>query len=159
MLTGGSVVSEGALVIVTPAASGTQTTTVSYQMHNGSNMLDVNLDGVAHYFSPSAITSLDYLGNSASGSQTFEDSTTLSIYAFGGSGTNLFEGGSGTDAFFGGSGSNTFDAGTGFDQLVGGFGTNVFNENAAGSGIIEEAGFSNTVNVPPGETGAYFIIF
>lgn len=158
LLTGGSVVGGGAFVLVTPAPTGPNTTVVSYQQVNGAMMLDVSLDGSDNYFNASQVSSLYYLGNSASGSQTFEDSTNLNVYALGGSGANVFQGGSGTDIFFGGSGSNTFDAGTGLDLMIGGSGSNVFNENATGFGIIEEFGGTNAINAPPGQAGGYVIL-
>jgi Ca2+-binding RTX toxin-like protein len=158
LLTGGSVTAAGAYVYVTPAPTGPNTTQVSYQQQNGTTMLDVDLNGVNHYFGTSQVASLYYLGNSASGSQTFVDSTGLTVTALGGSGTNLFEGGAGNDSFTGGSGSNTFIAGTGFDKMVGGYGTNVFDENATGSGVIQESGAFNTINVPSGQTGGYAVL-
>lgn len=158
LLTAGSVLGSGSYVMVTPNSTGPNTTVVSYQQYNGTTMLDVNLNGSDHYFSTSQVASVYYLGNSASGSQIFQDSTHLSVYALGGSGTNLFEGGSGNDTFIGGSGSNTFDAGTGFDMMEGGSGSNTFNENATGSGIIELCGGTNTINPPSGGTGGYVIL-
>jgi Ca2+-binding RTX toxin-like protein len=158
LLTGGSVVGGGAFVLVMPAPTGPNTTVVSYQQVNGTTMLDVNLNGSDNYFNASQVTSLYYLGYSASGPQTFEDSTSLNVYALGGSGNNVFVGGSGNDTFIGGSGSNTFDAGTGFDVMVGGFGSNVFNENATGFGIIEGFGGANSINAPTGQTGGYLIL-
>jgi Ca2+-binding RTX toxin-like protein len=158
LLTGGSVFGAGAFVLVTPASTGPNTTVVSYQQVNGTTMLDVNLNGIDQYFNASQVASVFYLGNSASGLQTFEDSTNLNVIALGGSGTNVFQGGAGNDMFIGGSGNNTFDAGTGFDTMVGGAGTNVFNENAAGLGVIHESGSSNSINVPPNQTGVYVII-
>jgi Ca2+-binding RTX toxin-like protein len=158
LLTGGSVAGAGSFVLVTPASTGPNTTVVSYQQHSGTTMLDVNLNGIDQYFSASQVTSLYYLGNSASGSQTFQDSTRLTVTALGGSGSNVFQGGSGNDTFIGGSGSNTFNAGTGFDMMEGGSGSNVFDENASGSGVIEENGTSDTINVPAGRAGNYVIL-
>lgn len=158
LLTAGSITSGGAYVMVTPASTGPNTTVVSYQQQNGTMMLDVNLNGSSQYFNASQVTSLYYLGNSASGSQTFEDSTNLSIYAMGGSGTNVFEAGSGNDTFIGGTGSNTFDAGTGCDLMMGGSGTNTYNESATGFGLIEECGGSNTIQSPAGQPSAYVIL-
>lgn len=159
MLTGGSVWGSGAMVYVVPPTSGPTTTTVSYQTQNGTKMVDVNLDGTDHYFNASKFTSVEYLGNHATGSQTFIDSTSLQVTAIGGSGANHFDGGAGYDVFIGGLGPNTFDAGTGFNVLRGGYGANTFNENASGSGIIMECGFSNTINVPPGGGGNYIIMW
>jgi Ca2+-binding RTX toxin-like protein len=158
LLTGGTVVNAGSLVMIMPASSGLNSTIVSYQQHNGTTMLDVNLNGSSNYFSATQVTSVYYMGSSASGPQTFQDSTSLNVTAFGGSGTNLFEGGAGQDTFIGGSGSNTFDAGTGSDVLEGGYGTNVFNENTTGSGIIEELGRTDTINVPQAATGSYIMV-
>lgn len=157
LLTGGSVVQNGALAIITPAATGPNVAIVSYQSHNAVKMLDVNLNGADNYFSLSQVAFVYYEGSGIAGSQTFEDSTSLHTVAWGGSGSNLFQGGSGQDEFFGGSGSNTFDAGSGFDVFVGGTGANVFNENASGSGDIFEVGIQNTINVPQGSTGHYAI--
>ncbi len=159
LLTGGSVVGSGATVYVIPAPSGPNITTVSYQSQNGTSMVNVNLNGTNYDFNASNFTSLEYLGYIATGSQIFSDSTSLQVTAFGGSGSNLFEGGSGEDIFIGGTGSNTFDAGTGFDILESGFGSNTFNENASGSGMIEEFGFSNTINSQPGATGNYAVMY
>ncbi len=158
LLSGGMVVNSGSLVMIMPASSGPNTTIVSDQQHGGTTMLDVNLNGSNNYFSVTQITSVYYKGSSASGPQTFEDSTSLNVTALGGSGANVFEGGAGQDTFIGGSGSNTFDAGTGSDVLQGGYGTNVFNLNPTGSAVIEELGGSNAVNVPQGATGSYIIV-
>jgi len=158
LLTGGSVVQNGALAIITPASTGPNVAIVSYQSHNGVKMLDVNLNGANDYFSLSQVAFVYYEGSGISGAQTFEDSTSLHTVAWGGSGSNLFQGGSGQDDFFGGSGSNTFDAGNGYDVLIGGTGANVFNENASGSGEIVPVGTQSTIIVPPGATGQYTII-
>lgn len=158
LLTGGSVIGAGSIVEVFPGSTGPNTTVVSYQMHNGATMLDVNLNGGDNYFSASQVTTLYYLGYAASGSQMFQDSTALNVTAMGGSGSNTFEAGSGSDTFYGGSGSNTFDAGTGFDIMVGGSSTNVYNENANGFGIIEETGGLDTVNSPDGSFGAGYMV-
>ncbi|MGP0063054.1 MAG: hypothetical protein ACLQGP_05550 [Isosphaeraceae bacterium] len=157
LMTGGSVTQTGALVSVVPPPTGPSTTTVSYQVHNGTTMIDVNLNGQNSYFSASQVGFVYYLGFGSSGAQTFQDSTGLHVVAYGGSGANLFEGGAGQDDFFGGNGSNTMDAGTGYDVLIGGGGPNVFNENAAGSGEILEAGDQNTINVPIGAPGNYSV--
>lgn len=158
VMTGGSVIGAGAIVEVIPGSTGPNTTVVSYQMHNGSTMLDVNLNGGDHFFSASQVTTLYYLGYGASGSQMFQDHTGLNVTALGGSGSNTFDAGSGSDTFYGGSGSNTFDAGTGFDFMVGGTGTNVYNENANGFGIIEEFGGLDTVNSPDGSFGGGYVL-
>ncbi len=158
LLTGGSVVQNGALAIITPASTGPNVAIVSYQSHNGVKMLDVNLNGANNYFSLSQVAFVYYEGSGISGAQTFEDSTSLHTVAWGGSGSNLFQGGSGQDDFFGGSGSNTFDAGNGYDVLIGGTGANVFNENASGSGEIVPVGTQSTIIVPPGAAGQYTII-
>jgi Ca2+-binding RTX toxin-like protein len=158
LLSGGSVVQNGALAIITPASTGPNVAIVSYQSHNGVKMLDVNLNGADKYFSLPQVAFVYYEGSGISGAQTFMDSTSLHTVAWGGTGANHFQGGSGQDEFFGGSGSNTFDAGSGFDVLVGGAGANVFNENASGSGEILEAGSQNTIIVPQGATGHYTII-
>jgi Ca2+-binding RTX toxin-like protein len=158
LMTGGSVTQVGSLVSVAPAPTGPNTTVVSYQVHGGTTMLDLNLNGQDNFFSTSQVSLVYYWGSGSSGAQIFQDSTNLNVIAFGGSGTNLFEAGSGEDEFFGGSGSNTFDAGTGFDLLVGGPGANTFNENATGSGEILELSAQNTVNVPP-ETAGFYMVF
>lgn len=158
LLTAGAVAVSGASVVVTPPSTGPSTTVVSYQQHNGTTMLDVNLNSVNHFYNTSQITSVYYLGNHASGSQSFTDSTNLNVYALGGSGTNVFQGGSGYDTFYGGSGENVFNAGTGFDVMVSGGRSNVFNENASGFGIIEECGGSITINTPPDQVGGYMIL-
>ncbi len=159
LLTGGGVVQNGALIVVTPAPGGPNTAVVSYQVVNGTTALDVNLNGVDKYFSLGNVGFVYYEGASTSGSQTFENNTSLHTVAWGGTGANLFESDGGAqDEFIGGAGSNTFDAGSGFDVLIGGTGANVFNENQTGSGEILEAGTQNTINVPPGSTGHYTII-
>jgi len=158
LMSGGSVVQNGGLVTITPAPIGPNTAIVSYQSHSGTTMLDVNLNGSDNYFSRSQVGFVYYMGASTSGAQTFEDSTSLHTVAWGGSGTNLFEGGAGQDEMFGGSGNNTFIAGSGYDVMIGGAGTNVFNENSTGSGLIFEVGSHNTINVPPGSSASYQII-
>jgi Ca2+-binding RTX toxin-like protein len=150
LLTG--VVQSGVFVFVTPASTGPNTAVVSYQSVNGVAKLDVNLNGVNNYFTQSQIGYVYYEGSGASGSQTFQNLTSVMTEAWGGSGSNLFEGGSREDVFFGGSGTNTFDAGTGFDEMIGGAGTNVYNENSAGSGVIITEGTSNTINTPTSST-------
>lgn len=157
-MTAGTVVQTPGLVTVTPATTGPNIAVVSYQSVNGTTMLDVNLNGTDNYFSPAAVSFVYYMGSGASGSQTFENNTGLHTIAWGGSGTNLFVGGTGQDEFIGGSGANTFDAGTGNDVLIGGNGPNVFNENSAGTGTIVELGSQNTVNAAPGSAADYGII-
>jgi hypothetical protein len=158
LMTAGSVVQSGGLVTVTPLPSGPNTAIVSYQSVKGTTMLDVNLNGTDSYFSLSSVGFVYYMGNFSTGAQTFENLTSLHTVAWGGSGTNLFEGGTGMDEFIGGSGANTFDAGTGIDELVGGSGVNTFNESSTGSGVILETSGNNTVNVPAGSTGSYEVI-
>jgi RTX calcium-binding nonapeptide repeat (4 copies) len=158
LLSGGSVVLSQGLVTITPASVGPNIAVVSYQSHNGASMLDVNLNGVDSYFSLSQVGFVYYKGSGTSGAQTFVDRTSLHTVAWGGSGTNVFQAGSGQDTCFGGSGSNTFYAGSGYDVLVGGAGPNVFNENAVGSGQILKVGLQNSVNVPRDATGVYWIV-
>jgi Ca2+-binding RTX toxin-like protein len=122
-------------------------------------MLDVQLNGTNNYFSLTQVGIVYYKGSGASGAQTFQNTTSVFTEAWGGSGANLFEGGTGEDEFIGGSGSNTFDAGSGFDVLIGGSGANVFNENAAGSGFISELGTQNTVNAPTDSASSYQVFF
>ena len=159
LLTGGSVVQGGGLVTVTPASSGPNVAIVSYQNVNGTMELNVNLNGSNFDFSLSQVGFVYYEGSGVGGSQTFQNTTSLHTVAWGGSGTNLFESsGNDQDEFFGGSGGNTFDAGSGFDVLIGGSGPNTFNESLTGSGEILEVGSSNTINVPAGATGQYYVI-
>jgi Ca2+-binding RTX toxin-like protein len=157
LMTAGSVVLTPGLVTVTPSSTGPNTAIVSYQNVTGTTMLDVNLNGNDHYFSVGQVGFVYYMGSGSSGTQTFQNSTSLHSVAWGGSGTNVFEGSTGQDEFFGGSGSNTFDAGSGYDVLIGGTGTNVVNENATGSGVIVEVSRNTTINVPPGHSGSYQI--
>jgi Ca2+-binding RTX toxin-like protein len=158
LLTAGTVVQTGGLVTVMPSSTGPNVAIVSYQTVNGSKMLDVNLNGTNNDFSLTQVGFVYYEGSNISGSQTFENETSLHTVAWGGSGTNLFvSGGSAQDEFFGGSGSNTFDAGSGYDVLVGGTGANVFNEGG-GSGVILPAGNNNTINVPHGSAGNYQVL-
>ena len=159
LMTGGSVVLAGGLVSITPSTSDQNVAVVSYANVNGSRMLDVNLNGADIYFKPAQVAFVYYLGSGIGGAQTFQNTTGLHTVAWGGSGANLFVGGTGSDEFVGGSGSNTFDAGTGFDLLIGGTSANVFNENPVGSGIISEFGNQNTVNTQPGSSGRYQIYF
>ncbi len=160
LLTGGNVVLSGALVTVTPASSGPNVAIVSYQNVNGTTALNVSLNGSSFDFSLSQVGFVYYQGApGVSGSQTFQNITSLHTVAWGGSGSNLFESsGNAQDEFIGGSGSNTFDAGSDFDVLIGGSGPNTFNESLTGWGEILEVGTSNTVNVPPGATGFYYVI-
>ena len=157
LMTAGTVAQTPGLVIVTPSSTGPNTAIVSYQNVKGTTMLDVNLNGSDHYFSVGQVGFVYYMGSGSSGAETFVNDTSLHSAAWGGSGTNLFEGTTGQDEFFGGSGSNTFDAGSAFDVLVGGTGANVFNENATGSGEIIEVGNNNTLNVPQSPSGSYQI--
>jgi Ca2+-binding RTX toxin-like protein len=155
LMTGGTVALSGALLTITPTTSGPNTTIVSYQIHDGASMIDVNFNGANNYFSTSQVGFVYYLGYGSTGPQTFEDSTSLHEVAYGGSGPNVFEAGSGQDDFYGGNGSNLFVAGTGYDVMVGGNGANTFDENSGGSGEIIEVGVSSTVNVPTGASGSY----
>lgn len=157
LMAGGSVVLTPGLVTITPSSTGPNVAIVSYQNVSGTRELDVNLNGVNHYFGLSAVGFVYYEGSSVSVRYTFENETGLHTVAWGGSGANLFVGTTGNDDFFGGSGMNTFDPGSGFDMLIGGSGPNVFNESILGSGQILEFGSSNTVNVPPNSTGGYYV--
>ena len=149
----GSVVQTGALVTVTPATNGPNTTMVSYQSVGGVKMLNVNLNGTNYNFSVAQVAFLYYEGASVGGAQTFEDSTSVHIVAYGGSGTNLFVAGAGQDELIGGSGVNTLVAGPGVDELVGGTGTNVYDLNGSGSTVIFEVGLHNTINTSAETTG------
>ena len=153
----GPVTLSAGLVTITPAPNGPNTAVVSYQNHSGATMLDVNLNGTDNYFSLAQVGMVEYMGSGISGDQEFQNNTNLHTVAFGGTGTNLFEGGSGQDVFVGGSGSNTFDAGSGFDVLIGGSGTNAYNESSTGFGIIIEVGSSNTISPPSVSTGNYIV--
>jgi hypothetical protein len=155
MTTTGSVVQSPGLVTITPPSTGPATAIVSYASVNGATELDVSLNGANHYFSPAQVGAVYYMGSAASGSQVFQNETGLHTVASGGRGSNEFIGGTGSDEFIGGAGLNTFHAGSGLDLLVGGSGANTFDENAAGFGIISEAGDSNTVNVPSGSSPDY----
>jgi hypothetical protein len=156
LMAAGSVVQSGGLVTVTPASSGANVAIVSYQNVNGTNELDVNLNGNDFYFSLSQVGFVYYQGSGVGGSQTFQNTTSLHTIAWGGSGTNLVESsGNAQDEFFGGSGTNTFDAGSGFDMFIGGSGSNTFNESLTGSGAMLEVGANNTVNAPSGATENY----
>ncbi len=157
LMAGGSVVLTGGLVTITPSSTGPNVAIVSYQNVSGTRELDVNLNGVDHYFALSSVGFVYYEGSSVSGAQTFENETGLHTVAWGGAGANLFVSTTGNDEFFGGSGTNTFDAGSGVDMLIGGSGANVFNESILGSGQIVKIGTSNTINVPPGSTGTYYV--
>ena len=130
LMTAGSVVLTPGLVTVTPSSTGPNIAIVSYQNVKGTTMLDVNLNGTDHDFGLAQVAFVYYMGSGTSGDQTFQNTTSLHTVAWGGSGTNLFEGGAGQDEFIGGSGSNTFDAGSGYDVLIGGAGPNVFNESS-----------------------------
>jgi Ca2+-binding RTX toxin-like protein len=158
LMAGGAVVLSGDVVTVIPPPTGPTTTMVSYADVGGAVMVDVNLNGADHCFSPAAVGLVYYVGTLGSGPQTFENETGLDTVAWGGSGPNTFIGGSGQDVFYGGSGPNTFDAGTGDDFLVGGSGPNVFNEQVGGCGLILEAGSENTVEGPAGAAAGYAIV-
>jgi hypothetical protein len=154
----GSVVESGGLVTVTPVSSGANVAIVSYQNVKGTMELNVNLNGSSFDFSLSQVGFVYYEGSGVGGSQTFQNMTSLHTVAWGGSGSNLFESsGNAQDEFFGGSGSNTFDAGSGFDVFIGGSGPNTLNESLTGWGEFVEVGNNNTVNVPAGATGDYYI--
>jgi len=151
---GGSVSLIGTLAVVTPAPTGSNTAIVSNQQVSGTAMVDVNLNGVDHYFTPAQVSVVEFVGQNTSSDETFQNNTGLVSIAFGGSGNNHFVGGSTLDVFYGGSGSNTFDAGTGYTSMQGGTGTNVFNESLTGSGIIMIQGGTNTIN---GHNGNYLV--
>jgi Ca2+-binding RTX toxin-like protein len=157
MTTTGSVVQSPLLITITPPSTGPVVATVSYAIVNGATELDVSLNGANHYFNPAQVGAVYYMGSAASGSQVFQNETSLHSIAWGGSGSNEFIGGTGSDEFIGGAGPNVFYAGTGLDLLVGGAGANVYNENSVGSGIISESGGSNTANVPSGSSPNYTI--
>ena len=157
LLTAGSVVQTGALVTVTPASNGPNTTMVSYQSVGGVKMLNVNFNGTNYDFSVAQVAFLDYEGAGVGARETFEDSTSLHVVAYGGSGTNLLVAGAGQDELIGGTGVNTLVAGTGVDELVGGSGTNVYDVNGSGSTMILEVGQHNTINTPAGSSGQVVI--
>ena len=69
LMAAGSVVQSGGLVTVTPASSGTNVAIVSYQNVNGTNELDVNLNGNDFYFSLSQVGFVYYQGSGVGGSQ------------------------------------------------------------------------------------------
>jgi len=147
----GSVTLSAGVVTIVPAPTGPSTAVVSYQTVGGVKEVDVNLNGVDNYFGLGTVGLVSFQGSGSSGNETFQNETGLSTNAQGGSGTNLFIGGSGLDAFYGGSGTNTFDAGSGYDVLVGGTGSNTYNATT-GSGLIIERGSTITVNAPPSYT-------
>jgi Ca2+-binding RTX toxin-like protein len=162
LLTGGSITLQGSAVIVAPDAAVTNNTvTVSYQRSGNSvTGVDVDLnhgqaDEINRVFTPGTITMVYFDGSSIGGNETFTNNTSIFSAAYGGSGINTFNGGSGMDEFVGGTGTNTFNAGTGFDILIGGYGNNIYNESATGSGFVLEVGSHNTVNDPIGGTGSY----
>jgi Ca2+-binding RTX toxin-like protein len=153
-LLAGSVIQSGCVVSVVPDATLHQNTAiVSYQTVGAAPKVDVQLNGVDNLFDRSSVSMVFFNGYGIASDMTFENDTYLLTVAYGGSGNNTFTGGSGTDEFIGGSGTNTFNAGTGFDILAGGSGTNVYNGSATGSGIILQAGSSNTINDP----GSYMV--
>ncbi len=121
--------------------------------------LNVQLNGVDHFFPLCAVEQVTYYGQAVGGAQLFQDGSaapTVDCFAYGGSGSNHFVGSTNGDYFFGGSGANTFDAGAGYTQMVGGAGDNTYNESATGSGmIIRTGGTSDVINTPPGATGTY----
>ena len=147
----GSVTLSAGVVTIVSAPTGPSTAVVSYQTVGGVKEVDVNLNGVDNYFGLGTVGLVSFQGSGSSGNETFQNETGLSTNAHGGSGTNLFIGGSGLDAFYGGSGTNTFDAGSGYDVLVGGTGSNTYNATT-GSGLIIERGSTITVNAPPSYT-------
>ena len=147
----GSVTLSAGVVTIVPAPNVSNTAVVSYQTVGGVKEVDVNLNGVDNYFGLGTVGLVSFQGSDSSGNETFQNETGLSTNAHGGSGTNLFIGGSGLDAFYGGSGTNTFDAGSGYDVLVGGTGSNTYNATT-GSGLIIERGSTITVNAPPSYT-------
>jgi Ca2+-binding RTX toxin-like protein len=154
MTGGGSVALSGAEVVVTPAPTGPNTVMISYQQVGGVNKLDVNLNGSNNDFSIAQVGLVYFDGVGLSGNDTFTNTTSVTTMALGGSGTNVFTGGSGVDIFVGGSGSNTFYAGSGYDILIGGAGPNVFNLNSKGSGMVEDSP-TDTIN---GSTANYLVI-
>ncbi len=158
LTSGGSVTLQGGVVTIVPTMTGANTAVVSYQTVGHVAEVDVRFNGVDNYFTLKQVGLVVFDASNATGSETFQNETSISTDAYGGSGSNLFIGGSGIDAFYGGSGSNTFDAGSGYDVLAGGTGSNVYNESATGSGLIIEAGNTNTINVPLGSTGSYTVI-
>lgn len=158
LLTGGSVTLSGGLVTVLPNTAASQNTVVvQYQKVGSKTMLDVQLNGVNHDFALGSIGTVYFNGTGTASNETITNKTGVYMAAYGGSGNNVFTGGSGADTFVGGSGKNTFNAGTGFDTLSGGTGTNVFNESATGSGIIFKDASTDTIHRPSGATGHYYV--
>ena len=153
---GGSVILSNGGVSVTPAPTGANTVTVSYQQVGGVSNVDVNLNGTDHYFALNSVSMVYFNGTGLAGNETFTNqNTSILTVAYGGSGTNTFTGGSGTDEFIGGSGTNVFNAGSGYDILAGGTGQNVYNESATGSGMILKDGGSCTIHSQAGASGSY----
>lgn len=154
MTGGGSVTLTGGEVVISPAPSGRNTVTISYQVVGGIQGLDVNLNGTDNDFSLSQVNLVYFNGTRLASNVTFTNTTSVTTEAFGGFGTNVFTGGSGVNMFGGGSGSNTFNAGSGYEILIGGTGPNVFNLSSTGSGIVE-LGLTDTIN---GSTANYLVI-
>ena len=67
LMAGGSVVLTPGLVTITPSSTGPNVAIVSYQNVSGTRELDVNLNGVNHYFGLSAVGFVYYEGSSVSG--------------------------------------------------------------------------------------------
>jgi hypothetical protein len=145
---GGSVTNLSGIVTVQPDSNlQSNVAIVSYQKVAGVNEVDVQLNGTDHYFALGSIGQVKYSGAGMSGQQTFANSTGITGYGYGGSGSNLFESGVGQNVFFGGSGANTFDSvNAGYTIMDGGSGSNTYNESGTGSGLIIEHGANNTVN-------------
>ena len=68
-MAGGSVVLASGLVTVTPSSTGPNVAIVSYQNVSGTKELDVNLNGVDHYFGLNAVGFVYYTGSSVSGAR------------------------------------------------------------------------------------------
>ena len=157
----GATLSAGLVTVVPDPGMSSNNTVVSYQTIGGVIDVDVQLNGMNYLFAAAKVGMISYKGSvitDTQTSQTFQNTTGVTTYGCGGSGSNHFIGGYGIDVFVGGSGPNTFDGGKGKDTLIGGSGNNVYNESQTGSGIIIEEGTTLTINVPSNQTGHYNIV-
>ena len=157
LMAGGSVVLAAGLVTITPASTGPNTAIVSYQNVSGTKMLDVSLNGSSHYFGVATVGFVYYEGSGVSAHRLLKmkPASTRSrgaalarISSWAPPATTTF------------SAARAPTRSTRAAELTcssAARATNVFNENAAGTGDIIEVGSSNTVNVPPGSTGTYYI--
>ena len=139
-------------------AAGANSVVVSYA-NTSHSVVAVTWNNTTAAFNRADVTGIDFEGQNGF-YDSFYNLTDISSTAKGGSGRNIFYGGTGNntlvggdganmfwgngahDTLTGGNGTNIFYAGTGQDTLAGGNGTNIFYGVTASDAVAVGSGFS-----------------